>query len=276
MTKIRAAHRLSRKNFRRRHLVADRRVVRGLLTVGLVALLQLAPCRFMATADTAVTQDKCTTTAAEAHGWGPPEQVETFNTPEALESWRIYDGPGHNGNGRRTPTAVSIADGSLVVKGDAAGNSGGLAWPVGRRYGRWELCFKSSAPSNYHSVLLLWPDSENWPADGEIDFSEILDRRRQVVTASVLRRDPRDPPPADDPNYHASIAADATEWHCWAVEWTPDGIVGFLDGGEWFHSQGNSPIVPMHLGIQLDNMGDDVSEGGQLSVNWVREYPVGQ
>ena len=26
--------------------------------------------------------------------------------------------------------------------------------------------------SEYHPVLILWPDSENWPCDGEIDYAE--------------------------------------------------------------------------------------------------------
>ena len=34
------------------------------------------------------------------------------------------------------------------------------------------------------------------------------------------------------------------------------------------------PHGPMHLCIQLDNFGGDISDGGQEIVDWVRQYPA--
>ena len=128
--------------------------------------------------------------------------------------------------------------------------------------------------ANYHPVVLLWPDSEDWPTDGEIDFMEILDPTRQVVTASVLHLRSGDPATAADPNDHRKITVDATQWHAWAVEWTPDHVRGYVDGNQWFEVVRHVPTTPMHLCIQLDNFGGDISEGGQQIVDWVRQYPV--
>ena len=214
----------------------------------------------------------CPVTAASSLDWGTPVRTDDFSDPSSLTTWQVYNSVGHGGNGRRTPAALSVADGLLTVAGDAEGNSGGTAWRPGQLYGRWEICATSSPASpNYHSVLLLWPDSENWPSDGEIDFMEILDPARQTVTASVLKFDQRDPI-LGELNFHANVTVDATQWHSWAVQWQPDGIVGYVDGEPWFETSANIPITPMHLAMQLDNFGGDINAGGRLQVDWVRQY----
>jgi hypothetical protein len=131
----------------------------------------------------------CPVTAADSLGWGAPNRVDDFNDPSSLEGWEVADGPGHARNGWRTPDALSFNDGTVTITGDAQGNSGHLTWMPGQLYGRWEVCAQSPPGSpNYHSVALLWPDSGNWPADGEIDFMEMVDPARQGVTASLVHR----------------------------------------------------------------------------------------
>jgi hypothetical protein len=76
---------------------------------------------------------------------------------------------------------------------------------------------------------------------------------------------------------------DLTEWHNFAIEWTPDHIKGFIDGDEWFHfenggNQDRSNIqdapFPMHQTIQLDNFfGDDLQEA-VFEVDWIRIYEL--
>lgn len=214
-------------------------------------------------------------TAAGSLGWGSPNTVDDFAGPSSLGGWVVSDAGGHNGNGRRTPTALSFHDGTLRITGDAAGNSGHLVWAPGQLYGRWEVCAQSPPASpNYHSVALLWPTSLNWPTDGEIDFMEILDPTRQLVTAAVVHRGPDDPAGWTDPNFHVTQRIDATRWRSWAVEWTPDRVVGYVDGVQWFEAVEHIPQTPMTLCLQLDNFGGDISAGGQLNVDWVRQYPL--
>ncbi|MDT5083161.1 MAG: hypothetical protein QOF88_2267 [Mycobacterium sp.] len=220
------------------------------------------------------TSGRCGSTAADALGWGPPNRVEDFDEYPGGPGWEVYDSVGHGGNGIRTPNALTVGDGVLTITGDELGNSGGLALLPGQLYGRWEVCMKSAPASpNYHSVALLWPDSNVWPNDGEIDFMEILDPARTQVTASVLHARPASIESMVDPNDHADIAIDATQWHSWAVDWTPDRITGYVDGAPWFESARHVPAGPMHMCIQLDDFGGDLSGGGQVSVDWVRQYP---
>lgn len=213
----------------------------------------------------------CTRTAAETFGWGAPDRQDDFDDVSALDNWWLYDGPGHAGNGRRTPAAVSVIDGVLTITGDPQGNSGGMAWRGGgQQYGRWEVCVKSSpAAETYHSVALLWPDANDWPVGGEIDFMEIVDGDRQTV-GFYHHYGP------DDRREGQLLRIDATQWHSWAVEWTPDRIAVFVDGVQWAQTtdSANFPPRPMHLCLQLDNFGGDTGAGGQVSVDWARQYPL--
>jgi licheninase len=48
------------------------------------------------------------TSAAHLLGWGRPNRVDDFDD-ELGPDWDVYGGPGHVGNGRRTPDAVDRA-----------------------------------------------------------------------------------------------------------------------------------------------------------------------
>jgi len=212
----------------------------------------------------------CAKTAAATLGWGTPNRADDFSDSSSLAGWRLYDGPGHNGNGRRTPRAISAADGVLTVTGDAQGNSGGMAWNPGQFHGRWEVCAKSSSAAEaYHALLLLWPDDDDWPAGGEIDFMEVVDPARQG-SEFWLHFGP------DDTRENGYLPIDTTQWHSWAVEWTPNRIAAYVDGTMWWESTNVEHFPPrrMHLCVQLDNTGGDVGAGAQMSVDWARQYSI--
>jgi Glycosyl hydrolases family 16 len=214
--------------------------------------------------------DNCSATAAETYGWGVPNRADHFTDPALTDMWYVYNGPGHADNGRRTSSAISLQDSVLTMTGDAEGNSAGMAWKQGQMHGRWEVCARSAQGSaNFHPVLLLWPDAEDWPVGGEIDFMEIWDPARQQVDIA-LHYD------ADDKRDIGKVNIDATQWHSWAIEWTPTRITAYVDGQKWWQSTDTAkfPPRPMHLCIQLDNFGGDVSQGGELQVDWVQRYAV--
>jgi licheninase len=75
------------------------------------------------------------TSAAALHDWGEPDRVEEFDGPLG-DSWNVYDGPGHAGKGRRTPSAISFADGIMTITGSPEGDTAGMGWEPGQRYGR--------------------------------------------------------------------------------------------------------------------------------------------
>ncbi|MCE0764133.1 glycoside hydrolase family 16 protein [Pseudonocardia kujensis] len=209
----------------------------------------------------------CPTTAADKFGWGSPNRADEFDAGSSKDEWGIYDGAGHAGNGTRSPAAISVLDGLLTITGDPSGQSGGMAWNPGQMYGRWEGCVRSPAGSNdLHSLLLLWPDAENWPEGGEVDFMEISDPDRRSVDGFLHYG-------ADNSQETASVDVDATRWHAFAVEWTAEHIAYFVDGEEWFVTTEKShlPPGPMHLTIQLDNFGNPDQETS-MHVDWVRQY----
>lgn len=209
--------------------------------------------------------------AAQALGWGVPTRVEEFDGAAPGPGWSLYDGPGHAGNGRRTPSAVTVRDGVLTMNGDAAGNTGGMAWLPGSMYGRWEARVRAPVSDpTYHAVLLLWPDAENWPVGGEVDFMEMFDPARQT-TEFFLHYG------ADNSQVHGSVDVDATGWHDWAVEWGPGHIAAYVDGREWFRTTDTStfPPGPMHMTIQLDWFPDGGAvTPSSMQVDWVRFYPI--
>jgi hypothetical protein len=211
------------------------------------------------------------TSAAAKFGWGQPNRVDQFNNASSAKDWSIYDGPGHAGNGRRTPDAVSISDGILTITGDSEGNTAGMAWNPGQKYGRWEGRVKAPASDeSYNALLLLWPDAENFPVGGEVDFMEMMDHTRRKTELFLHYG-------ADNSQVHGEVEIDATEWHNWAVEWTPSKITAFVDGEEWWSTTDTSifPPGPMHLCIQLDwfPKGGDVQES-YMHVDWVKQYPL--
>lgn len=211
----------------------------------------------------------CATTAADAFGWGTPNRSDDFESDASTGAWGIYDGQGHDGNGTRSPAAISVLDGLLTITGDPSGQSGGMAWNPGQMYGRWEGCVRSPVGSNdLHSLLLLWPDAENWPVGGEVDFMEISDPSRQTVEGFLHYG-------ADNSQEVASVDVDATEWHAFAVEWTADRIAYYVDAEQWFKTteEGHLPPGPMHLTIQLDNFGNPDQETS-MHVDWVRQYSL--
>jgi beta-glucanase (GH16 family) len=188
----------------------------------------------------------------------------------------IYDGPGHAGNGCRCPAQVTEGDGALTITGLPNGDSGGMAWKNGQTYGRWEVRMRVTQDDTgghaYHPVLILWPDSDNWPDGGELDYAE-TDAGSPKIEAFLHYGDGT----PDGAQEAFSHDVDLTQWHNYAIEWTSGHIVGYLDGQEWFSTTDNfvQPPGPMHQTIQLD---DFFPNGGlnraQMQADWVRTYNV--
>lgn len=212
--------------------------------------------------------------AAEAFGWGDPDVVDDFDS-SGLGGWNLYDGPGHAGNGVRSPDAATVSDGIFTINGTADGTTAGMAWSGNsQQYGRWEVRMKApQGDEAYNALALLWPTAENFPVGGEVDFAEIMDSSRQKVELFLHYGE-------DNSQVHGEVEVDATEWHNYAVEWTPDGITAFLDGEEWWKTTDTSilPPGPMHLCLQLDWFPDNGGGGGEGEVHydWVKQWSLGE
>lgn len=200
-------------------------------------------------------------------GWGAATGDE-FSGNGLGANWTAYDGAGHDGAGRRTPDAVSVENGNLVIRGDEQGNTGGIAWGESQKYGKWEMRAKfPKGDKQYHPVLLLWPSEVEWPQGGEVDFAE-TDSAADDVSFFLHHG-------SSNAQKTTKKALDLTQWHNYAVEWTPDGIRGYIDGVQWFSSTDPStlPPGPMHATIQLDYFPDGGSpQPSEMQVAWMRQY----
>ena len=147
-----------------------------------------------------------------------------------------------------------------------------MSWGQGQKYGRWEARVRTPVgDGSYHPVMLLWPDAENWPVGGEVDFMEIGDETRQKTDFFLHYG-------GEDHQLHGQVAIDATQWHNWAVEWAPDHITAYVDGQEWYTTTRTDafPPGPMHLTLQLDwfPKGGGAVAPSTMNADWVRYYPI--
>lgn len=237
-----------------------------------------------------------TPTAAEVHGWGEaiPEASDEFDygseddpaVPDQ-DKWNLAGGgvdqcgPGHDGNGQRCDKNSRVYGGVLRQTGEANGDTGWLGAKFGQQYGRWEARVRSEATGDggdtYHPLLILWPDSDQWPQDGEYDYLENMAPGEDCAEAYIHY--PHQP--GEVQQEHAQkCGVDLTQWHNIAVEWTPEHVKGFVDGEEWFSFSGGENDIrdciqcapSMHQTIQLDNFHGDGMQPAVYEVDWLRTY----
>ncbi|MEJ8278477.1 glycoside hydrolase family 16 protein [Pseudonocardia spirodelae] len=220
----------------------------------------------------------------------PPQQWERVGGDEfdgtAVDrgTWTVYNSPGGFGNGLRRPSAVGVGDGLLTVtarpRAAGGGVSGGIAMHDGQLYGRWEFRARTDVGTGYSPAILLWPDSERFPDDGELDMMEIPYGDRHAATAFIHYG-------AQNHILSTETPGDFTQWHTFALDWLPDRITWYVDGEKkWEVTDRRAiPTTPMHLAIQLDQgpavkwiPGPDATTPDEvrLQVDWARVYePVG-
>lgn len=218
--------------------------------------------------------------AAVAQKWGPVldgDEFDYIGAPRA-DRWAMYDGPGHAGNGRRTPAAFSVDGDMLHNHGDAAGNTGGMAF----RSGAGSTTYRAEARmrvyntdagsgSQYHPVLIHWPDSDDWPRGGEDDWAET------DVGSGRMECFIHHPNQGSGSAQHtASKQLDITQWHNYAIERTAQKVTGWIDGVQWFSftvaETNGPPPGPMHPTVQLDNFGGSVHQPANQDLAWFRIY----
>jgi beta-glucanase (GH16 family) len=214
------------------------------------------------------------TQAATTFGWGPVLAGDEFSNTGAPDAtkWSVFNGAGHSGKGVRSPAAWSVANGSATVKGDTAGTTGGMSAKFAQqKYGRWETRMKTSArDSEYHPVLILWPNNNASANCAEIDYAE--GSQDTTMMKFFLHYSC-----GGGSNFQTTAAnpVDSTQWHNYAVEWTPAGITGFVDGVKTFTdtNPAHQPSVGMHQTLQLDWFPDgSATKASQMQVDWVRVY----
>jgi beta-glucanase (GH16 family) len=205
-----------------------------------------------------------------------PAGGDEFNSSELNPSeWTAYDSVGGFGTGYRRPSAISQSDGTLKIT--ATGDtSGGMAQNKGQLYGRWEFRARTDRGRGFGSAILLWPDSEKWPQDGEIDIMEVPGENRDLANFVVHWG-----VDGTDNMNGIAVPGDFSQWHTFTLEWLPDRITWYVDGVKKYQNTDKAviPKTPMHLAIQLDEgpkkdwilPRDDTTPAElSLDVDWVR------
>jgi hypothetical protein len=218
------------------------------------------------------------TQAAVVLGWGPVIDGDEFDYsgPPRSDKWSMYDGPGHDGNGIRSPSAFNVANGVLTCYGDNTngGTTGGMAFDRETKYVRieWRVRTYSVNPqgngNRYHPVLIMWPTSDRWPQDGEYDFFECdCDSGKYEHFEHIPGND-------GSAQEYDSFPLDIQNYHNYAFEWSKTGIKGFVDGKKVWEYNGSYILAPgtMHPTMQLDNFHGSNMEPAKFESKWVRIY----
>ncbi|QRK10940.1 glycoside hydrolase family 16 protein [Archangium violaceum] len=206
-------------------------------------------------------------------GWRLVFQDDFLGSAVDTTQWSMYYSPGHGGNGLRRPSAFSVANGLLTVTAqmvDGTLVSGGMSHKSNYKYGRFEFRVRTEPdPSGTTSgVVLTWPQSGNWPSDGENDIYETGTGTSRASFSTFIHYG------ADNRQYHYRHAVDATQWHTVAMEWEPEALRIFRDGAlVWTLTDVNAiPDVAHHLCIQLDAFRTTMGAPVKMYVDWVKIY----
>jgi hypothetical protein len=213
------------------------------------------------------------TQAAVLGGWGSVIDGDEFSG-NAIDTskWGLYDGPGHVGNGIRSPGAFSVQNGVGIIHGENK-VSGGAAFRFGS-YGyrvecRARVYNTGGGTDRYHPVLILWPDNDQWPAGAEYDFMECDEGTGEF---NLFMHLPNHEPYRQD---HYGEALDIQNWHNYAVEWNPAAqtLRAYIDGRRVYDGSGRVAQAPgpMHLTWQLDDFGGN-PRPCNFELAWVRIY----
>jgi|SRR6218665_397888 len=206
-------------------------------------------------------------------GWRLVFEDDFSGSAVDTTQWSMYNSPGHAGNGVRRPSAFSVANGQLVVTAQMANGtlvSGGMAHKSNYKYGRFEFRVRTEAdPSGATSgVVLTWPQSEQWPIDGENDIYETGTSTNRSSFSTFIHYG------ADNRQYYYKHGVDATQWHIVAMEWEANALRIYRDGAlVWTLTDQNAiPDVAHHLCIQLDAFRTTMGSPVRMYVDWARIY----
>jgi hypothetical protein len=164
----------------------------------------------------------------------------------------------HSENGSRLISApVPIIPG-------AVGSEGGLL------YGRYAIRFRADLMVGYKTAFMLWPDSEVWPRDGEINFPEgdLAGTPWSTMYAFVHHQGATS---SSDQDWYGS-GVPYGDWHTAVIEWLPSRVSFILDGRTIGTSTSRLPNTPMHWVLQTpttESILASLSTAGNVQIDWV-------
>jgi|KBSMisStaDraftv2_1062788.scaffolds.fasta_scaffold632710_1 beta-glucanase (GH16 family) len=169
--------------------------------------------------------------------------------------WSKYFSAGDGGNGLRRPSAISLdGSGHLVITARMINGtivSGGMSANRNDINGYYEVCVRTDVdPTGTTSgVVLTWPQSGNWPTDGECDIYETGNAAgTRTPFYSFVHYS------STNKQYWFRHKADASQWHMVGMDWTANAIKIYRDGVlVWTITDPAAiPDVAHHIALQLD------------------------
>lgn len=145
-------------------------------------------------------------------------------------------------------------------------------------YGRFKVRWRVQNPlPGYKVAWLLWPVSETWPRDGEIDFPEGGLESSGAIEAYMHRQDAT--LGSDQDGYNSGVPV-VGDWHVTEIIWAPGFCRFVLDGVTVGTSTSRVPNTPMGWRIQTEgnlngspaDTGIDPATTGYVEIDWLVAY----
>ena len=142
----------------------------------------------------------------------------------------------------------------------------------GVQYGRFAARVRADPVPGYKLVMMLWPDSGDNRADGEIDFPELnLDSPNMMGFVHHTG--------ATGGSDQAWFRSPTTlsDWHTVVLEWSPNLVVATVDGVEVGRTSGRIPSGPMHWVLQTETalhspVPPPADAAGAVQFDWVAAW----
>ncbi len=195
---------------------------------------------------------------AYSEGWKDTSKNGTYSPGRVVS---VHDGV--LDKHLRTENGVRLVS-AIVPKIPGANQKGALS------AGRFVVRFKADSIPRYKVAWLLWPASEQWPKDGEIDFPEgDLDG---TISAFMHRQEGTSGGDQDAFSTSTTFAS----WHTAVIEWTPKRCAFFLDDAKIGESTQRVPNTPMRWVIQTETWLGSApplpETSGHVYIDWVAAY----
>jgi hypothetical protein len=208
------------------------------------------------------------------------QAVPLGSFPDAVATkWEAYPYPWKDTSGYGTydpHKGLSVHDGVLDiwvhhVSGEYVVESPELLATKNLSAGRYVIRFEADLIHHYKTAWMLWPMSNSWPADGEIDFPEgDLD---SVICGFMHRQSAT----SGSDQASACTAQHYQSWHTAVIEWVAGSYCKLiLDGTTILDETSRVPSTAMRWNLQTEtSLGGgppQASDGGHIYIDWVAAY----
>lgn len=212
----------------------------------------------------------------------------TFGGRETIGDWNFYNGPGHAGNGLRSPSAIQKQHGKLVITATHQNGqtvSGGMSRPdLSQTYGCYRFRVRTDHDySNVTSgVVLTWPTHTGQKAGGENDIYETTHNWSKRKPFMTFIHKPGDYSGNSREQAWIRHEAQGDRYQIMTMVWTPNEMIirregldinGQITTTDHVIPKANIPHVAHHPAIQLDaRNGNRLASPVRLELDWFEVY----